>query len=439
MRRKLTSRSIASLLALIVLILAFAPGSVAALDRRPGDRVVIGANEIITDDLVVTGETVVIDGRVLGDVVAAAQTVEINGVVEGDVFAVGGGVIVNGTVTDDLRVAAAGIRLGSGARIGDDLMATGASVEMMPGSDVRGALMFGGGQALFAGTIGEDLLFGGQGLELRGVIGGNAEVSVDAAGAPSWAAQMNFEGAPPAPSVPSGLRIDPAARITGDLRYSSGASFAIPSGVVGGRVSFSEVVSAEAPTTSAAPLAWLFDLLRRFAALLLVGLLIIWLAPRVSRGVTDELETKPLASLGWGLMSILALGIAFLAVPLITILLAIVLGTVSLNGLMGLVIALGILALFALIILTIITIAYIAQIAVSFEIGRLILQRLRPTWIERPYAPLAVGLLALVLLTAIPTVGWLSSLAAILLGLGALWMFGRDSIQHRPLAVSVQA
>ncbi len=423
---------------LVVLLVALAPAPAAAVDRRSGDRVVIGANEIITDDLLVTAGTVVIDGRVVGDVVAMGQTIEINGTVEGDVFAAGGGVTLAGTVTDDMRVAAAVVRLGSGARIGDDLLATGASLETLPGSEVRGALIFGGGQALLAGGVGEDLLFGGEGLELRGTVAGNVEAWVGAGGTTSWTSQMRFEGAPPVPAVPSGLTLDREARIGGDLAYTSRTGVTIPPGAVAGRVRFTEEVGEATTPAQPAPLAWLLDLVRRFAALLLVGLLIMWLAPRISRGVTGELEAQPLASLGWGLVSILAIGLAFLAVPLATVFMAVLLGTVKLNGLMGLVIALGILMLMALVLLTIIAIAYVAQIAVSFELGRLILLRLRPGWIERPYAPLVVGLLLLVILTALPMVGWLFSLAAVLLGLGALWLFGRDSVQHRAIPVPVR-
>ncbi|MDW8234439.1 MAG: polymer-forming cytoskeletal protein, partial [Roseiflexaceae bacterium] len=105
------TRRLAMLLAVVaVLVLALAPASVAAIDRRSGERIVIDASETIPDDLLVTAATVIINGRVVGDVVAMAQTIEINGVIEGDLLAIGGGVVLNGTVTDDVRVAAAIVR-----------------------------------------------------------------------------------------------------------------------------------------------------------------------------------------------------------------------------------------------------------------------------------------------------------------------------------------
>jgi cytoskeletal protein CcmA (bactofilin family) len=425
---------------LAALAFAFAPMTVGAVEHRSGDRVVIAANETVEDDLIVTGDTIIIEGRVLGDVVATGQTIEVNGTIEGDLLAAGGGVTIAGTVADDARIAAAAVRLTSTARIGDDLLVGGASLEALPSSAVEGALMFGGGQALLAGVVGENVAFGGEGLELRGMVGGDVDAAVAPPGSPGWASQMRIEGAPPAPAVGSGLTLDRGARIGGDLAYTSRQRATIPEGIVGGAVRFTEEA---ADTTSAptpqAPQSWFFELLRRYAALLLVGVLLIWLAPRAARDVTSELEAKPLASLGWGAISILALGIAFLAVPLATILMAVLLGSVSLNGLMGIVIATGILVLLALVVLAIIAISYVAQVAVSFEIGRLILLRVRPAWIERPIIPLAIGLVVLVALTAAPMVGWIFSLAAVLLGLGALWLFSRDTMQHRPIPAAAPA
>ncbi|MGC9040787.1 MAG: hypothetical protein ACP5MJ_14925, partial [Roseiflexus sp.] len=91
----------------------------------------------------------------------------------------------------------------------------------------------------------------------------------------------------------------------------------------------------------------------------------------------------------------------------------------------------------ALVVLTILAVAYVAQIVVGFEAGRQVLLRIRPSWVERPFAPLAVGLLVLVVLTALPAVGWVIGLVSVLLGLGALWMLGRDRLTGRtPLALA---
>ncbi|MGB9755065.1 hypothetical protein [Roseiflexus castenholzii] len=419
----------------VLLVLALAPARVAAVDRRSGDRVVIGANEIIADDLLVTATTLIIDGRVVGDVVAMAQTIEINGVIEGDLLSVGGGVVLNGTVTDDARVAAGIVRFDPQARVGDTLLGTGASVEMLPGSTLGGSLIFIGGQALLSGNVDGDVLFGGNSLLLRGSVGGDVEAAVDPTTAPTWVSQIRIEGVASPPSAPAGLTVEREARIGGDLTYRSSAPATIPAGAVAGQVRFTEELRTTPPQPTIADR--LLDVVRRFAGLFLLGLILVWLAPRIVQGTIGELETRPVASLGWGVVSILAISLAFMIVTLVTVVLSIMLGFVKLSGLMGITLAAGAIVGMALVVLTILAVAYVAQIVVGFEAGRQVLLRIRPSWVERPFAPLAVGLLVLVVLTALPAVGWVIGLVSVLLGLGALWMLGRDRLTGRtPLALA---
>lgn len=431
MYRSKTHR-LAILLAIVpILVLALVPAGVAAVDRRSGDRVVIGANETVTGDLLVTATTVVIDGRVVGDVVALAQTIEINGVIEGDLLAGSGGIILNGTVTDDARVAAAIVRLDPQARIGDTLLGIGASIEMLPDSVIGGSLIFGGDQALLSGRINDDVVFVGNNLLLRGFVGGNVEATVDPTAAPNWVSQIRFEGIASPPSAPAGLTVDRGARIGGDLMYTSSMSATIPAGVVAGQVHFTEEPRATSPQPTIAD--WLLDVARRFVGLFLLGLILVWLAPRILQGTVGELETRPIASLGWGLVSILAVTLTFMIVTLVTVVVAVMLSVVNLSGLVGIIVATGVIVVLALVVLTILAAAYIVQIVVGFEVGRQILLRIQPAWVERPYAPLAGGLMLLVVLTTLPRIGWIIGLVTVLLGLGALWMFGRDSLARQPI------
>jgi cytoskeletal protein CcmA (bactofilin family) len=422
------------LLSLVAIgLLLAAPVAAGAVEHRTGNTVTVGANEVIEDDLVAAGDTVVVDGVIKGDLVAAAQTVVVNGRIEGDLLAAAGSVRIAGTVTDDARIAGAAVQLAPRATVGDSLLMGGASLELQPGSRVGGSVLFGGSQALLAGEVAQDVLFGGQGLELRGPVGGDVTAYVGGRDEPAVLDQVRVEGAPPPPRVRSGLMVAETARVAGDLAYTSPQDTSLPPQAVAGTVAYTPAPR-DASTPVQAADHWLLVLLRRYAALLLVGLLLVWVAPKFARAVPAELERQPLASLGWGVISIVMLVLTFLLLPLITMALAVTFGVVKLTGLMGIVIALGLLALFALIVLAVIAIAYLAQIAVSYELGRLILLRLQPAWAERPYAPLALGLAVLVALAALPAVGWLFSTAAVLLGLGALWLFGRDTVRHQPIA-----
>jgi len=150
-----------------------------AVEGRGGDQVVVGPDEVIDDDLYVAGGTVTIDGTVKGDVVAVGGQITINGTVEGDLIAAGQAVVIEGTVGDDARIAGQVLMLGANARVADDLIAAGLSLQYKAGSTAGGDLLFAGAQALLAGSVGEDVTGGMGSLELRGTVGGNVDVEVE--------------------------------------------------------------------------------------------------------------------------------------------------------------------------------------------------------------------------------------------------------------------
>ncbi len=63
------------------------PDSALALEFRVGEDIVIGAGEVIDDDLYLLGETVTINGTVNGDILANGWKVVLNGEVGGSEFA----------------------------------------------------------------------------------------------------------------------------------------------------------------------------------------------------------------------------------------------------------------------------------------------------------------------------------------------------------------
>jgi predicted acyltransferase (DUF342 family) len=124
-----------------------------AIETRTGDDVLIRADEVVDDELYVGANTVTVQGTIEGDLVAAGATIRVDGgTVEGDVDA-GQTILIDGTVEDDVRVAGQAMVLGENARITDDLIAFGCSLESSSDFVVGGDLALGGYQALLAGTI----------------------------------------------------------------------------------------------------------------------------------------------------------------------------------------------------------------------------------------------------------------------------------------------
>lgn len=403
-----------TLLGLFSLIVGLAlAGSLAGeVQLSGGQTVTVAADEVVADDLYATGETVRIEGTVRGDLVAAAREIVIDGIVEGDVLAAGQSVSIRGTVGDDVRIAGQVLRLGEGARLGDDLIAAGFSLETVDGSGIGGTVRFFGYQALLAGEVVESVGGGMGALELAGTVRGDVDVEVGPRG----------EGAPPAfwpspvsiPSVPSGLTVADGARIGGTLRYSSSTEGRIAEGAaVDGGVEFDETAAAREAEPGV--LERIADRARRFVALLLVGALLLWLAPRWTERLAATVRAKPLASLGWGVVFLAAAAVGGVALALVTIILAWVLGLATLGGLVAAVVGGGVLAELALGIGVVVVSVYLPPVVVGLAGGRAV--------IAPRFGALALGVLVLLLLTSIPYLGTLIAIFVLLLGLGSLWLW----------------
>jgi cytoskeletal protein CcmA (bactofilin family) len=426
------------LLLALVLALAglFAAAPARAADTRSGDQVVIGRSEVINDDLYVAANSVTVDGTINGDLVAVGSQITINGTVKGDVLAAAQGIAINGTVNDDVRAAGQAIVLGPSARVAGDLAIGGLSLESKAGSLVQGDLLIGAYQALLAGQIGRNIWGGMDRAELHGSVGGNLDIAVSGDDSVSG---MQFTPVGPVaiPTVHPKLTVADSARVGGRLVYESSAEATIaPAAQIAGGVAYNRLTAAQ-PAVPAPSIPGL-PYLRRLVGLLLIGLLLLWLAPAWTRRLADSVEAQPLPDLGWGLVAFVGFVAAVAAILVLTIVLAIALGFLMLGGLVALIVGLGLLANAALVIGYIAFVGYVAAIVVAFMAGRWLLRKTQPAWAEQPIVPLALGLIVYVALTAIPWLGTLIGLLVTLLALGALWDWGRVTIgRQRPRATPV--
>ena len=426
--------SVFSLLALLSITIT-TPAQ--AFDGRSGENVVIEANEIIEDDVYVTANTFVLDGTVKGDLIVFGTTITINGTVEGDLIAAGQSVVINGTITDDARIAGAALQISKTALIGGDVVAGGASLETQDGSTIEGELVVGAGQALLEGDVTGDVLAGTGSMELHGEFGGNVKAEIGDPGEggvpPSmYMPQSNVSF----PQVAPGFSIAEGAKIKGNLEYTQSKDIKIPANAVDGKVTRSQPVidpnKKEIPPTPAqTALNWTFDLFRTIATLIVFGLLLGWLAPMFMKTLMEKVQTTPAASLGWGVVAYAAFFFAILVIIVAMIAGGLLFGALTLGGVSGTIISVGILAIFALIVGFVLVTGYLTKIIVSWFSGKLILSRINPTLSEHKIWPLVIGVIIIALLIALPFVGWLFGLLVMFLGLGALWLWGRETMQAR--------
>ena len=426
--------SVFSLLALLSITIT-TPAQ--AFDGRSGENVVIEANEIIEDDVYVTANTFVLDGTVKGDLIVFGTTITINGTVEGDLIAAGQSVVINGTITDDARIAGAALQISKTALIGGDVVAGGASLETQDGSTIEGELVVGAGQALLEGDVTGDVLAGTGSMELHGEFGGNVKAEIGDPGEggvpPSmYMPQSNVSF----PQVAPGFSIAEGAKIKGNLEYTQSKDIKIPANAVDGKVTRSQPVidpnKKEIPPTPAqTALNWTFDLFRTIATLIVFGLLLGWLAPMFMKTLMEKVQTTPAASLGWGVVAYAAFFFAILVIIVAMIAGGLLFGALTLGGVSGTIISVGILAIFALIVGFVLVTVFLTKIIVSWLSGKLILSRINPTLSEHKIWPLVIGVIIIALLIALPFVGWLFGLLVMFLGLGALWLWGRETMQAR--------
>lgn len=428
--------SIFSLIALLALTFA-TPAQ--AFDGRTGETVEIRADEVIEDDVYVTATEFTLEGTVKGDLIVFGQTIIINGTVEGDLIAAGQSIIINGTVTDDARIAGAELKISKTASIGGDVVSAGASLETEKGSAIAGELVIGAGQALLDGNVTGDLLAGVGSLELNGEFGGdvNAQVGDPEEGGPPPStympqAEIDF------PTVKPGFNIGKDAKIKGNLDYTQTTDIKIPANVVSGKITRSEpVVNAEfeyrEPTRAEIATNWTFDLFRSISTLLIFGLLLGWLVPALMKTLTEKVQNQPAASLGWGLVAYAAFFFAILVILVAMIAGGILFGVLTLGSVSGTIIWVGILSIFAMVIGFILITAFLTKIIVAWLSGKLILSRINPSLAEHKVWPLLLGVVLIALLIALPYIGWLFGMLVMFIGLGAIWIWGRESWATRKI------
>jgi hypothetical protein len=246
------------------------------------------------------------------------------------------------------------------------------------------------------------------------------------------------------PNVAPGLTVAEGARIAGNLEYSSTYDLDIPASAVAGQVTrvqpeVSEGQAKAAPTPAQEAGKWALDLLRAIVTLVLFGLLLGWLAPVFLKTASSKLQTQTWPSLGWGAIAWAAFFFALLLIVIIMIAGGIIFGVLTLGGVSGAIIWLGILSLFALIVIFVLaTPMYLRSSSVrrlaSGSSARPILPWPREVLADDPgvtgdrhrHSRCSFPLLPLGFF------GWLLNFAVVLFGLGALWLWGRERLSRQP-------
>ena len=411
-------------LALLGLMVFGLTSSVWAADFRSGDVVVISADEVIDDDLFVSGERIEVNGTVTGDLFATGREVIVNGIVEGSLFMAGMTLEMDGQVDGSLYSTGYALTVGSEADVGRNLYFGGFSLTTEPGSTVGRSVYVGGYQAILNSEVANDVAVSGAALELGGSVGGDVkgEVASPEEGGPSPFIPA-FPGSVPA--VSPGLRVSDSAEV---------------GGVVDVMISEPEAKADQRPRDRA-----FFGLARaianrvgEFIALLIVGGLLLYFWPAVMRRASTEVQERPLPSAGRGCLVTILFPIAVIVAGIIVIVLALLGGLVTFGTLLGDILGIGGATIGLAVALFVFIFFLVTKAIVAFLGGRLILNRVAPQsepgWLT-DFAALALGALIYEILRAIPIVGWIVAALVILVGLGAIVALIWERIRPEPTEV----
>jgi hypothetical protein len=405
-------------------------GITQAAQFRSGEKVIVKEDETVEEDLYVAGGEVIVDGTIEGDLVVFAGQVTVNGLVIGDLIAAGGTVLLNGTVDDDIRVAGGVLKLGTGAEVADDVVAAGLSAETENDGSIDGSVYYVGYEAKFAGSIGESLTAAMAHCELSGVVQGDVLLGLDPGKDFSPLLKLLPALPVPMPAVPAGLTVAPSTEINGSLAYRSPSEGNIDEGAdIAGGIEYEPHALLSSSAAEPTNVDKAFALARHFATLAIIGLCVLVILPRWSQGLAESVRTRPLASVGSGLLGIVFLAILLLVLVVLIFGLMFALDQLKLNELAPVVWTVGALSVIGLLGGFWFFASYVAQIVVSLALGRFMLFAGKT---KRRILPFLAGLVVLVVLmnlhrvTILPYVGQIINAIVVVVGTGGwvLWTIG---------------
>jgi hypothetical protein len=371
-------RRAASIIVLGLLTLGAAVLPALAAERPEVGETIVKRGRIASD-LYAFGGGVDVGADVNGDLIAGGGLVTISHRVQGDLIVGAGSVMVGGLVEKGVRAAGGSVTIAG--RVGRNVNVAGGSITIAPEAVVSGSAQLVGGEVRVAGVIGRKLRVAGAVVVLAGEVAGNVEV------------------------VAQEIEVLPTARIRGKLVYWSPRPARIdPQATISGRITHNlpELPSRIARTGTA-----LVTISRTsfMAGLTVIAVALFLAFPRFTVLASRTVGTDPLKSLGIGLL-------LFAAIPVLAILIMITILGIPLGLLIFLGFSIALLLGFVLVAF------YLGDVGAQAFMGR----RSRDRVVRVAFLILALGILLLA--RQIPVIGAVLIVITVILGLGAMSLYG---------------
>jgi cytoskeletal protein CcmA (bactofilin family) len=352
------------LVALLVALGLSSSASAAVIESA--ESYVLPEGGVIDNDLIITAQTVRIEGTIEGDLIAFAQTVSVTGRVGGDVLVFAQRLHVTGHVDGNVR--SFGEFHDLEGMIARNVTLFGETVQLHSDAEVSGSFTSASESSTLDGRVGRDLIVFAETTAVNGSVGGNARLAGET------------------------VSIGPNADIAGELTIHSGGEPDISADA-----SLSAGPNIERTEDDSSGSSFFGRIVWRFlawAASFIYGLVVLFLAPRMVPRVVENLSRYGV-SIGLGAVALVAIPIAIVVVCL------------TLVGIpVGLIAAAG----YALCV-------YSAQVFVGSWIGQAMLGK--STTKSEAIRRLALGLAILHIAVLVPVMGGIVRLAVVLWGFGA--------------------
>jgi cytoskeletal protein CcmA (bactofilin family) len=350
---------------LFIFVIIF-PSIISASEFKSGDKLVIGKDEIVNDDLYFAGNSITVDGIINGDLIAAGAEIKVTGTINGGIIAAGGSIIVTGNVTDDIRAAGGEVRIGGD--VGDNVLVFTGNLVLEKNARIARDLTLGAGTAIIDGTVNGNINGGASDMEMRGATRGNVTIKID-----------------------NNIKTFSGATIGGNLEYTAPRPGEF-SGIVSGKTTYKET-----PVRKEDPMSKLPGEIIGYFWLLLIGIVSLIIAPELTQKNSDNVSVKPLKNLLWGLLFLII-------TPIVAVLLLITI--------IGIPLSMILLVIYIILI-------YISRIYIGLWVGQYVLKKLKK---ETRFKALtmALGLIIVLIGINLPIIGGFIHLVIILLGLGAI-------------------
>lgn len=373
---------------------------VFAQELPPSDN--IPAGQVIEGDRILIGQNITVDGNVTGDLFAIGGNVNINGEIGGSLYILAESVTINGKINGSVYQLAVEHIFDSASNIDRNVYLAGLTLETKSGARVNNDLFAASVNAWLSGDVGR---------YLRSVI---VFLSVDGK-----------------------IGLGPEEEEAGDTQLRHTITLVRFDGTEQTRLDFLPALklSAAAQSSTSPALNTLIDYARKLITLLAFGGLTTWLFPKHLAAWKETARQKPFPSGGWGVIVLIVVVMITIVLTSIIPALGILLWKATLWGLASFVLSFGFTALGLAFIIFLITLVYISKVIVAYLIGDQILRRITGRGQPNMFGALFLGAALYMLLRFLPFVGWFIGVVVSLLGLGALWLAQRDSMQPDSQAI----